>query len=237
MVGLLRRCHLLYTASSAERSWTSATARCRMKAWIGASSSQPPRRRSSLGAAPAFARPRRRRRRSALVTADLESSIVAVDVSTARVHGGSPRRPIHAASRASACIGALVAHTAGGRMTLIDSDLRVHPITGAFGAPRYTAVSPGPPPRLRHRLGARGDRRRWTLTSGGSSGGFGGRAGPSPRDRPRWQAALGRTRQQGQSARGALARGATPATARRDDPTTVPRRTTSASRPADGASG
>jgi DNA-binding beta-propeller fold protein YncE len=27
-------------------------------------------------------------------------------------------------------------------MTLIDSDLGVHPITGSFGAPRYTAVSP-----------------------------------------------------------------------------------------------
>ena len=27
-------------------------------------------------------------------------------------------------------------------MTLVDSELRVHPITGAFGAPRYTAISP-----------------------------------------------------------------------------------------------
>ena len=38
-------------------------------------------------------------------------------------------------------VGALVAHTAGGRLTLVDSDLQVHEIRGALGAPRYTAVS------------------------------------------------------------------------------------------------
>ena len=39
-------------------------------------------------------------------------------------------------------VGALVAHTAGGRLTLVDSDLQVHEIRGALGAPRDTAVSP-----------------------------------------------------------------------------------------------
>jgi len=94
-----------------------------------------------LGVAPAFAlstggTP------LALVTADLESSVVAVDVSTGRVHSrlGTPADPRSIES--IGVIGALIAHTAGGRITLIDSDLRVHPIAGEFGAPRYTAVSP-----------------------------------------------------------------------------------------------
>ena len=78
----------------------------------------------------------------ALVTADLESHVVAVDVSSGRVHRRL-RTPADPRSiEGVGVVGALVAHTAGGRMTLIDSDLRVHPITGEFGAPRYTAVSP-----------------------------------------------------------------------------------------------
>jgi len=94
-----------------------------------------------LGVAPAFARPYGGTP-LALVTADLESSVVAVDVSTGRVVRRL-RTPADPRSIESiGWIGALVAHTAGGRMTLIDSDLRVHPITGVFGAPRYTAVSP-----------------------------------------------------------------------------------------------
>ena len=94
-----------------------------------------------LGAAPAFARSTGGTP-LALVTADLESSVVAVDLSTGRVLRRLATPADHAASRASAGVGALVAHTAGGRMTLIDSDLRVRPIAGEFGAPRYTAVSP-----------------------------------------------------------------------------------------------
>jgi DNA-binding beta-propeller fold protein YncE len=78
----------------------------------------------------------------ALVTADLESHVVAVDVSSGRVLR-RVRTPADPRSIESVgVVGALVAHTAGGRMTLIDSDLRVHAIAGAFGAPRYTAVSP-----------------------------------------------------------------------------------------------
>ena len=94
-----------------------------------------------LGAAPAFARSAGGTP-LALVTADLESSVVAVDVSTGRVHRrlATPADPRSIES--IGWVGALVAHTAGGRMTLIDSDLRVRPIAGEFGAPRYTAVSP-----------------------------------------------------------------------------------------------
>ena len=78
----------------------------------------------------------------ALVTADLEASVVAVDVSTGQVHR-RVRTPADPRSIESiGVIGALVAHTAGGGMTLIDSALRVHPIAGEFGAPRYSAVSP-----------------------------------------------------------------------------------------------
>jgi DNA-binding beta-propeller fold protein YncE len=94
-----------------------------------------------LGVAPAFARPSGGTP-LALVTADLESSIVAVDLGSGTVH----RRLSTAADPRSiesiGVVGALVAHTAGGRLTLVDSELRVHPITGAFGAPRYSAISP-----------------------------------------------------------------------------------------------
>ena len=94
-----------------------------------------------LGVAPALARtpggtP------LALVTADLESHVVAVDVSSGsvvrRVRTPADPRSIESVG----VVGALVAHTAGGRMSLIDSALRVRPIAGEFGAPRYTAVAP-----------------------------------------------------------------------------------------------
>ncbi|MCP9484310.1 MAG: hypothetical protein MSC30_00450 [Gaiellaceae bacterium MAG52_C11] len=93
-----------------------------------------------LGAAPALAA-RRGGTPLALVTADLESSIVAVNVATGDVHRRL-RVPADPRSIESiGVIGAVVAHTAGGRLTLIDSDLRVHSIAGEFGAPRYSAVS------------------------------------------------------------------------------------------------
>jgi hypothetical protein len=77
----------------------------------------------------------------ALVTADLESSVVAVDLSTGRVHRRlrTPADPRSIESIGE--LGALVAHTALGRLTLIDSRLRVHEIEGDFGAPRYAAVA------------------------------------------------------------------------------------------------
>lgn len=78
----------------------------------------------------------------ALVTADLESHVVAVDVGTGRVVRRL-RTPADPRSIESVgVVGALVAHTASGRMTLIDSQLRVHSIAGELGEPRYTAVSP-----------------------------------------------------------------------------------------------
>ena len=78
----------------------------------------------------------------ALVTADLESCVVAVDLSTGRVlrRIATPADP-----RSIETIGetaALVAHTALGRLTLIDDRLRVHEIEGDLGAPRYAAVAP-----------------------------------------------------------------------------------------------
>jgi DNA-binding beta-propeller fold protein YncE len=95
-----------------------------------------------LGLAPAGLAQRAGGTPLALVTADLESSIVAVDLGTGRVH----RRLRTAADPRSiegvGVIGALVAHTAGGALTFVDSDLKVHPIAGALGAPRYSAISP-----------------------------------------------------------------------------------------------
>ena len=129
-----------------------------------------------LGAAPAFARSTGGTP-LALVTADLESSVVAVDVSAGRVlrRLATPADPRSIESIGG--VGALVAHTAGGRMTLIDSDLRVRPIAGEFGAPRYTAVSPDWSPRVRHRLGPGGDRHRRRSRTARRRTGACGRAG------------------------------------------------------------
>ena len=78
----------------------------------------------------------------ALVTADLESSIVAVDLSSGlvarRIRTPADPRSIETVYRGSA----LVAHTALGRLTLVDSRLQVHAIEGELGAPRYAAASP-----------------------------------------------------------------------------------------------
>jgi DNA-binding beta-propeller fold protein YncE len=94
-----------------------------------------------LGPAPAFARPAGGRS-VALVTADLESHVVAVDLGTGKV---LRRLPSPADPRSIESIGvggALVAHTAEGRLTLIDAELRVRPVFGELGEPRYAAVSP-----------------------------------------------------------------------------------------------
>jgi hypothetical protein len=78
----------------------------------------------------------------ALVTADLESHVAAVDVGTGKVVRRL-RTPADPRSIEGVGVGAaLVAHTEAGRLTLIDSALRVHPVAGSFGEPRYTAVSP-----------------------------------------------------------------------------------------------
>lgn len=77
----------------------------------------------------------------ALVTADLESSIVAIELPSGRVYRRlqTPSDP-----RSIESIGgtaAIVAHTGTGRVSLIDPTLAVRSIRGPFGAPRYTAVS------------------------------------------------------------------------------------------------
>jgi hypothetical protein len=77
----------------------------------------------------------------ALVTADLDSSIVAVELVGGRVHR---RLRTPAGPRSIESIGgtgAIVAHTASGRVSLVDSTLAVHSIRGPFEAPRYSAVS------------------------------------------------------------------------------------------------
>ena len=78
----------------------------------------------------------------ALVTADLESHVVAVDVSAGRVVRRLRTPPDPRSIESVGVVGALVAHTAEGRLTLIDSDLRVRPVRGDLGEPRYAAVSP-----------------------------------------------------------------------------------------------
>ncbi len=78
----------------------------------------------------------------ALVTADLESSVVAVDLSTNRVARRLRTLPDPRSIESVGLVGALVAHTAVGRLSLIDSDLRVRPVTGQLAEPRYAAVSP-----------------------------------------------------------------------------------------------
>ena len=78
----------------------------------------------------------------ALVTADLESSVVAIDLSAGRVvrRLRTPADPRSIESVGG--VAAIVAHTSESRLTLIDSDLRVRPIRGHVAEPRYAAVSP-----------------------------------------------------------------------------------------------
>ena len=78
----------------------------------------------------------------ALVTADLESTIVAIDLSTGRVHRrlATPAGPRSIESSDGA---AIVAHTASGRMSVVEArTLRVFPVDGSFGEPRYAAIEP-----------------------------------------------------------------------------------------------
>ena len=77
----------------------------------------------------------------ALVTADLESHVVVVDIGTGRVLRRLQTPADPRSIESVGVVAALVAHTGAGRMTLIDSELRVHPVAGSFIEPRYTAVS------------------------------------------------------------------------------------------------
>ena len=78
----------------------------------------------------------------ALVTADLESAIVAIDLSTGRVHRrlATPAGPRSIESSDGA---ALVAHTASARMSVVEArTLKVFAVDGSFGEPRYAAIEP-----------------------------------------------------------------------------------------------
>lgn len=78
---------------------------------------------------------------TALVTADLESHVVAVELSTGRVLREIPTR---AGPRSIEQVGnlALVAHTEHGALSVIDgATLRVRHVIGGFREPRYTAAA------------------------------------------------------------------------------------------------
>jgi DNA-binding beta-propeller fold protein YncE len=79
----------------------------------------------------------------ALVTADLESAIVAIDLSTGRVHRrlATPAGPRSIESTGERT--ALVAHTESGRLSVVEArTLKVFPVTGRFAEPRYAAIEP-----------------------------------------------------------------------------------------------
>jgi YVTN family beta-propeller protein len=79
----------------------------------------------------------------ALVTADLEAHVVAVDVATGRVR---KRIRTLAGPRSIERVGrhaALVAHTEGGVISILDArSLDVRSVVRGFGEPRYTAAAP-----------------------------------------------------------------------------------------------
>lgn len=78
-----------------------------------------------------------------LVTADLESHVVALDVATRRVVRRIRTLPGPRSIESAFMTWGLVAHTALGRLTIVDAPtLRVRRVISGFGAPRYTAVLP-----------------------------------------------------------------------------------------------
>lgn len=79
----------------------------------------------------------------ALVTADLEARVVALDLSTGRVvrRLRTPADPRSIESIGAA--GALVAHTGVGRLSFVDSRLRVREVDGELDEPRYAAAATG----------------------------------------------------------------------------------------------
>src|SRR5947207_11347203 len=97
-------------------------------------------RRSFLLAAAAAPVALRQRLPSALVTADTESHVAAVDLLTGLVRLRIPTRP---GPRSIERVGdsALVAHTAVGEVTVLHG-LHVRHVLGRFEEPRYTAAAP-----------------------------------------------------------------------------------------------
>lgn len=79
----------------------------------------------------------------ALVTADLESRIVAVDLSTGRIHGRLATLPGPRSIESVLGTTAVVGHTSEGAVSLVDGpSLRVLRVLHGFGEPRYTAAHP-----------------------------------------------------------------------------------------------
>ena len=79
----------------------------------------------------------------ALVTADLESHLVAVDVDSGRILERIPTAPGPRSVEAGVFGQALVAHTAHGRLSIVDTArLVVVEEIGGLGEPRYTAMHP-----------------------------------------------------------------------------------------------
>ena len=78
-----------------------------------------------------------------LVTADLEAHVVALDIATGRVVKRIRTLPGPRSIEAAFLTWAVVAHTAAGRLTLLDAPtLRVRRVIDGFREPRYTAVHP-----------------------------------------------------------------------------------------------
>lgn len=79
----------------------------------------------------------------ALVTADTESRIVAVELATGRRYRAVPMLPGPRSVEAAAGTVAVVAHTAYGAVSLLDAaTLRVRHVLQDFAQPRYTAATP-----------------------------------------------------------------------------------------------
>jgi DNA-binding beta-propeller fold protein YncE len=80
----------------------------------------------------------------ALVTADLEAHVVAVELSTGRVLRRIPTDAGPRSIESLASTTAVVAHTAGGTLSILDGTaLRVRRRIDGFAAPRYTAADRG----------------------------------------------------------------------------------------------
>jgi DNA-binding beta-propeller fold protein YncE len=79
----------------------------------------------------------------ALVTADLESRIVAVDLTTGRIHARLATLPDPRSIESVLGTVAVVAHTDRGALSIVDGpSLRVRRVLHGFSEPRYTAGSP-----------------------------------------------------------------------------------------------
>jgi len=80
----------------------------------------------------------------ALVTADTESHVAAVDLTTGRVHRRIETLPGPRSIESSLSTIAVVAHTAYGAVSLLDGrTLRIAHVLPDFDEPRYTAAEPG----------------------------------------------------------------------------------------------